>query len=160
MSQLSSKATVRAPLSRVWETIADVGTIAEWHPGVERSPVLSAHRTGLGAVRRVELYDGTSSVEEVTSLDEGRSLTVTMSEHSMPLSRGAATFEVEADGDERTLVTMTMDYEMKYGPLGWLMNAVMLRPIIGKLLASVLSGLDHHLVTGEHIGKDWAAASK
>lgn len=155
MSQLSSTATVRAPLARVWETIADVGTIAEW----QRSPVLSAHRTGLGAVRRVELYDGTSAVEEVTSLDEGRSLTVTMSEFSMPLSRGAATFEVEADGDERTLVTMTMDYEMKYGPLGWLMNAIMLRPIIGKLLASVLSGLDHHLVTGDHIGRNGVTAS-
>ena len=159
MSQLSSTATVRAPLTRVWETIADVGTIAEWHPGVERSPVLSTHRTGLGAVRRVELYDGTSSVEKVTSLEEGRSVTVTMSEHTMPLSRGAATFEVEADGDDRTLVTMTMDYEMKYGPLGWLMNAVMLRPILGKLLASVLSGLDHHLVTGEHIGQGWVATS-
>jgi len=158
MSQLSNTTTVRAPISRVWKTIADVGTIAEWHPGVERSPVLSAQLTGLGAARRVELYDGTSAVEEVTSLDEGRSLTVTMSEFEMPLSRGAATFEVEADGDDRTLVTMTMDYEMKYGPFGWLMNVVVLRPVMGKLLASVLSGLDHHLVTGEHIGKDWAAA--
>ncbi|MBN4049460.1 SRPBCC family protein [bacterium AH-315-N03] len=159
MSQLSRTATVRAPLARVWETIADVGTIAEWHPGVERSPVLSADRTGLGAIRRVELYDGTSAVEEVTSLDEGRSITLSMSDFTMPLSRGAATFEVEADGDDRTLVTMTMDYEMKYGPLGWLMNAVMLRPIMGKILASVLSGLDHHLVTGEHIGQNWVASS-
>ncbi len=160
MNQLSSAATVRAPITRVWETIADVGTIANWHPGVQRSPVLSTHRTGLGAVRRVELYDGTSAVEEVTSLDEGRSLTVTMSEFSMPLSHGAATFQVEADGDERTVVTMTMEYEMKYGPLGWLMNAIMLRPIIGKLLASVLLGLDHHLVTGNHVGKNGPTASK
>jgi carbon monoxide dehydrogenase subunit G len=154
MNQLSSIASVRAPLARVWETIADVGTIAAWHPGVERSPVLSAHRTGLGAVRRVELYDGSSAVEEVTSLDEGRSLTVTMSEHTMPMSHGAATFAVEPDGDGRTKVTMTMDYEMKYGPLGWLMNAVVLRPILTKLFASVLKGLDHHLVTGDDIGKN------
>ena len=160
MSQISRTAIIRAPLARVWETIADVGTIAQWHPGVERSPVLSTHRTGLGAIRRVELYDGTSAVEEVTSLDEGRSLTVSMSEFTMPLTRGAATFEMEADGTDRTRVTMTMDYEMKYGPFGWLMNALMLRPIIGKLLQSVLSGLDHHLVTGEHIGQNWVAASK
>jgi hypothetical protein len=127
---------------------------------VERSPVLSTNRTGLGAARRVELYDGSSVVEEVTSLDEGRAVTVSMSEFSMPLSRGAATFEVEADGDERTLVTMTMDYKMKYGPLGWFLNVVMMRPIMGKLLASILSGLDHHLVTGEHIGRNWVAEAK
>jgi len=156
MTQLSTTAAVHAPLARVWETIADVGTIAEWHPGVEHSPVLSTQRSGLGAVRRVELYDGSSSVEEVTSLEEGRSLSVTMSDHTMPLSRGVATFALEPDGDDRTLVTMTMDYDMKYGPLGWLMNAVMLKPIIGKLLVSVVSGLDHHLVTGERIEKGWA----
>ena len=160
MSQISKTATVHAPVARVWETVADVGSIAAWHPGVERSPVLSNHRSGLGATRRVELYDGSSAVEEVTSMEEGRALTVTMSEHSMPLSRGAATFEVKADGDERTLVTMTMDYDMKYGLLGALMNAVMLRPIIGKLLASVLSGLDHHLVTGENVGEGGVAAKK
>ncbi len=160
MSQLSSTATVHAPLARVWSTLNDVGTIAQWHPGVERSPVLSANPTGLGAARRVELYDGTSVVEEVTSLDDGRALTVTMSEYTMPLSRGAAMFEVEADGDGRTLVTMTMDYKMKYGPLGWLMNVLLMRPVMGKLLASILSGLDHHLVTGEHIGKDWVPAAK
>jgi len=160
MSQLSSTATVRNPLARVWETINNVGTIAEWHPGVERSHVLTSHEAGLGAVRHMEFYDGTSAKEEVTSLDEGRSVTVTMSEFTMPLSRGAVTFEVEADGDDRTLVTMTLDYGMKYGPVGWLMNVVMLRPILRKLFASVLAGLDHHLVTGEHIGQDWAAASK
>ncbi len=156
MHQLSYTTVVHAPIDRVWETLADVGSIANWHPGVARSPVLTAKRTGLGATRRIELYDGSTSVEEVTSLDEGRSVTVLMSEHSMPLAYGAATFAVTADGDDRTSVTMTMDYEMKYGPLGWLLNTLMLRRIMTKLLASVLAGLNHHMVTGEHIGQDWA----
>jgi len=96
-------------------------------------------------------------VEEVTSLDESRSVTVTMSEHAMPLSHGTATFKVEADGSDRTRVTMMMDYKMKYGPVGWLMNVLMLRRIMKKLLASVLAGLDHHLATGEHIDQNWVA---
>jgi hypothetical protein len=73
------------------------------------------------------------------------------------LSYGTSTFKVEADGNDRTRVTMTMDYKMKYGPFGWLLNVVMLRRIMKNLLASVLAGLDHHLVTGEHIGQNWAA---
>jgi uncharacterized protein YndB with AHSA1/START domain len=155
MSLVSKSAIVRAPHSRVWEAIADVGQIAQWHPGVERSPVVSNQRSGLGATRRVELYDGSSAVEEVTGLDEGRSLTVVMSEHSMPLSRGAATFVVEDAGDGTTRVTMSLDYEMKYGAFGWLMNNLMLRPIVGKLLSSMIAGLDHHLVTGEAIERGW-----
>ncbi len=39
------------------------------------------------------------------------------------------------------------------------MNAVMLRRILGKLLPSVLQGLDHHLATGEHVGKDGVPAA-
>ena len=57
-------------------------------------------------------------------------------------------------------MTMTMDYDMKYGPLGWLSNVVMLRRILGELLASVLAGLDQHLVTGEHIGENWVAEAR
>ncbi len=77
------------------ETVADVGTIAEWHPGVAQSPVITPQASGLGAARRVELYDGSTAVETVTSLEEGRSVTVLMSDHTMPLSHGAAAFEVE-----------------------------------------------------------------
>jgi ribosome-associated toxin RatA of RatAB toxin-antitoxin module len=153
MNQVSATTVVRSPIARVWETIADVGSIADWHPGVERSPVLSPNRTGLGATRRVELYNGSTAVEEVTSQDEGRSVTVLMSEHTMPMKYAAATFEVKADGDDRTLVTFSMDYEMKYGPVGWLINALMLRGILNKLFPSVLDGLDHHLLTGEQIGQ-------
>ena len=155
MNKVSAKATINAPIARVWETVADVGMIADWHPEVARSPVLSDHRTGLGATRRIELYDGSSVVEEVTALEERRSMTVTMSEHSMPLSVGMATFTVEAASDDRSTASMTMEYRMKYGPLGWLLNAVMLRRVMAKLLASVLTGLNHHLVTGEHIGENW-----
>ena len=159
MNHVSATTVVHVPIDRVWLTLADVGTIADWHPGVARSPVLTANRTGLGATRRIELYDGSTVVEEVTSLDESCSVTVTMSEHAMPLSHGTATFKVEADGSDRTRVTMMMDYKMKYGPVGWLMNVLMLRRIMKKLLASVLAGLDHHLVTGEHIGQNWVADS-
>ncbi len=157
MNHLSTTTVVNAPIDRVWQTLADVGTIAEWHPGVAHSPVLTSSRTGLGATRRIELYDGSTVMEEVTSLDEGRSVTVTMSEHAMPLSYGTATFKVEADGNDRTLVTMMMDYKMKYGPLGWLLNVLILRRMMKKLLASVLAGLGHHLVTGEHIGQNSVA---
>jgi len=155
MNQVTSTAIVNAPIARVWETIADVGTIADWHPGVAKSPVLTGHRTGMGAARRVELYDGGSSVETVTSLKEGHSVSVTMTDHTMPMSVGIATFAVEADGDERTRVSMTFAYEMKYGPLGWMLNVLMLRGIMVKVTSNTLAGLDHHLLTGEQIGKDF-----
>jgi ribosome-associated toxin RatA of RatAB toxin-antitoxin module len=159
MNNVTVTATVHSPIARVWDAIADVGTIADWHPGVEASPVLTENRTGLGAARRVELYDGSSAVETVTELVEGRRVTVLMSEHSMPMNHAAATFEIEADGADRTQVTFSIDYTMKFGPVGWLLNALMLRGVLNKLFANVLDGLDHHLKTNEPIGKGWTAAA-
>jgi uncharacterized protein YndB with AHSA1/START domain len=156
---LSHTTPIAAPISRVWQTLADVGTIAEWHLGVKASPVLSDAATGMGARRRIELYDGGTSIETVTAFEEGRSLTVTMSEHTMPMSRCLATFSVEADGPDAARVTFTMDYDMKWGPAGWLIDTVMLRRVLRGLQASVLAGLDHHLRTGEHIGEGWEPAA-
>ena len=159
MSKISVAAAVRAPSSQVWDMIADVGTIASWHPGVAKSAVLSGNRSGLGAKRRLELYQGGAAVEEVTAVVEGSSVTLAMSDHTMPLSRGEVAFELRADGDERTQVTMSLDYDMKYGPLGWLMNLLVLRPIMRKLFGAVIAGLEHHLLTGEKIGQNWKAPS-
>ncbi len=159
MNNVTATSTVNSPLARVWDAIADVGTIEDWHPGVERSPVLTDKRTGLGAARRVELYDGSSSVEKVTELVDGHRLTVLMSEHKMPMNYAAVTFEMEADGDDRTRVTFSIDYTMKYGPVGWLINALVLRRVLNKLFPNVLDGLDHHLQTDEHIGQGWSVAS-
>jgi len=154
MSLVESTTLIPAPVQQVWETLADVGSIADWHPGVAQSPVFSANRTGLGAARRIEMYDGNTAVETVTALEEGRAVAVTMSEHKMPMSRGVATFVVEADADG-TRVTMSMDYDMKFGPAGWLLDALLLRRVMKKLIPSVLDGLRHHLTTGEVIPEGW-----
>lgn len=156
MIQIRKTTSIQAPIHSVWRVIDDIGSIADWHPGVAQSPVLSEHASGMGAARRIELYDGSTAVETVTRYEKGRSLTVIMSEHSMPLSFGAATFSVEDKGQDQTEVTMTMDYKMKYGPIGWLLNTLMLEGIMHKLLTSVLAGLGHHIQTGEIIPQNWS----
>jgi hypothetical protein len=74
MSIVSASRTIHAPVSTLWAKIADVGGIQEWHPKVERSPLISSSATGPGATRRCEFYDGTSVVEEVVGFVEGESM--------------------------------------------------------------------------------------
>lgn len=159
MGTLSIERIIHAPREAVWKAIADVGYIHNWHPKVKASPVLSSSGTGVGAKRRCEFYDGSSVVEEVVAVEEGRSVRLSLSEFSMPFSRAAAVLEVEDVGDDKARITMTMDYETRYGPVGWLMDAAMIKPMMTSMLGEVLAGLDHHLRTGEYVGADGAAAA-
>ena len=43
---------------------------------------------------------------------------------------------------------------MKFGPLGWIMDKLVMSPSIRKTHKLVLNGLEQHIITGKVIGKD------
>jgi hypothetical protein len=47
-----------------------------------------------------------------------------------------------------------MDFQPKYGPLGWLMAQMIMKKQFANTLNRVLEGLDTHLQTGKIIGKN------
>ncbi len=154
MSKLTANIIIDAPPSEVWKSIGNVGEVHKWHPVVKTSPVLTDNATGIGATRMCNFHDGTSVVEKVIAIDEGKSVTLELSEFSMPFNtaHGVVTL-VELDGG-RTRVEMDFEYTTKYGPVGWLMDAAMIRPMMTKMFDKVLGGLKHHVQTGDYIGED------
>jgi len=155
MSIVSATRTISSSSASVWAAVADIGGVHKWHPKVRQSPLLSEANEGVGASRRCEFYDGTSVVEEVVEWVEGESLTIELSDMSMPLNKALATIRVIPRGPGSTDISFEMDYAVKYGPMGWLMDAVMMRRMMGQMFDLVLSGLDHHVVTGEDVAQDF-----
>jgi len=147
---------VHAEPNVVWPLLADVTLVADWHPSVQTVDLLSPSPTGLGAARRCNFYDGTSVREVVTELSEGKSVTVELSEFSLPMKHFEAQVSLSPAGGGTTQVTFEMRYEVKFGILGKAMNFLMVRGQMSKLLNTVLAGLDHHAATGDRIGQDFA----
>ncbi len=154
MTTVATTKEIAAPASSIWSVLADFGGVHRYHPRVAKSPLLSDENSGVGAKRRCEFYDDTSIVEEVTSWDEGRGFTVELSEISMPLKNVTARIGVEERGADRAAVTIEMTYTPKFGPVGWLMDRMMIRRMMPKMFASVLRGLEDHVRTGQEIGED------
>jgi carbon monoxide dehydrogenase subunit G len=154
MSTVSRTHVVRRPVAAVWGVLSDFSGVYRWHPKVERSPLVSANNEGLGATRVCHFYDGTSVTERVVEYRVRESMTIELSEFSMPLNRAAATLTVRPLADDTTEVTMSIEYDVKFGPLGWVMSSLMIQPMLGKMFEQVLSCLDRHVVTGESIGRD------
>lgn len=146
--------TIDLEQTQLWNILDDFGGIYRFHPAVERSPLLGRQRSGLGARRRCEFYDGSQVVEEIIDYQPGQQLTVDIVEGSLPLEQAQGTIALAPLQDGGTEVSFRIDYKPKYGPLGAVMDALVMRRSFRKLLARVLEGLETHARTGAVIGKD------
>jgi len=148
MSQVQQSQVINAPIAPTWAAVSKLGAVQDWHPNVARAEVLTAHDSGIGASRRVEFQDGRSAVETVIEESELHFTTMEMSASS-PLSRAVVTIRTEERSADTTEVTFSIEYGLKYGPIGWLIDAVMMKRLFGKVFSAALDGLSYHLETGK-----------
>jgi carbon monoxide dehydrogenase subunit G len=139
---------IDASAERVWAVLGRFMHIDDFHPRVSKVDVLSKDLTGVGASRRCHLKDGSSVVEKVVEWQAGRSYSVELSGFSQPLKKAIARFGFEPRGPDRSRVTMGMQYQVKYGPIGWMMGKAMMASMMGRLFLVVLSGLEERVVKG------------
>ena len=142
--------------SQVLELLADVTTVDKWNTHVKKVDLASTDKQGLGAARVCHFYDGTSLKETVTELDDSH-VKMIVSEFSLPLRDMNIEFTVKpstrhADGTD---LTFSANYNVKYGPIGYLLGVTVLKMKLHDVQTKVLAGIDHHLATGERIGKDF-----
>lgn len=148
MSKLTSQVRINAPREKVWEVLADLGGIYKWNPGVSRSYSTSESNGGEGATRHCDLQPGGYLEERAMDWREGEGFTIDVYESNLPLKRNVVKFAVSPEG-AGTVVTLTADYRLKYGPLGALMDALIVRRQYQKGFDDLLAGLKQYVEAGE-----------
>lgn len=152
MSQVSGQTRINAPAEKVWATLADLAAVQNYSPGVAKSYYTSDDKEGVGARRHCDLQNPGGWVEErVTEWDQGNTMTIEIYESNAPLKTAFAHFTL-TPGEQETTVDFDIEYQMKFGPIGALMDAIMVRSQFQNSVRSVLAGLKHHVETGEVIG--------
>lgn len=152
MSKIVVKRTVRASSTKVWEVISDYQNIFKFHPFVESVDRIGSIERGVGAKRQCNLYNNTHQVEEVIQWDEGKSFLV-KAENTSPfvyLTGGLAVVSIDSSRSE---LSVDLNYGLKWGLAGKLLDALVLRWALRYPLYKVLKSLDLYLETGEQIGK-------
>ena len=150
MSLVKRTQVVNGSIASTWAAVSKMGAVQDWHPNVASAVVLTEHDTGMGASRRVEFQDGNSVVETVIEESERQFTTVEMTESPM-IKNAFVTIRTKERSADTTDVTFSIDYSLKFGPIGWLIDAVMMRRIFRKVFGVALAGLSHHLETGEMV---------
>ena len=93
-------------------------------------------------------------VEEIIEWKEGQSYTVVLSENSVPIPNATATMGVNEIDPLHSEVYLEMSYTPKWGIFGRIIDVLMLRMVMRYVFNKVLKSLQHHVETGELIGKN------
>ena len=163
MTTFSTTIKVNAPKEKVWEVLADLGSIYKWNPGVSHSYSTSSETGGEGAMRHCDLQNAKGGSigylkERAFDWRDGDGFTIDIYESNLPLKRNHVKFDLKSNGDD-TIVTITPDYELKFGPLGVLADLLIGRRMLKKGMADMAAGLKHHIETGELVEKSVPATS-
>lgn len=150
MPYFEGQVTISAPKDKVWAILADLSSAERYIASVPRSYYTSSAKAGVGASRVCELRPAGSITETIVEWKEGEcyALEIIPGRIAPPFKKAIARFSLQAHG-ERTVVSFTYDYTLKFGALGRVFDILLVRSQLRKAVPEVLLGLKHYAETGQ-----------
>ena len=140
MGSFATETKIKAPVAEVWQTLADIGDIYQWNPGVEASHTTSEQCEGLGATRFCDLGGKNYLDEEVVTWQPNEKLTMRITGTNLPFAAADIRFTLRPEADS-TVVTVSPLYKLKFGVIGQLLDRVYVRKSYQKGMEGLLAGL-------------------
>ena len=144
MRILTDSVVIQAPIENVWAALADFGDVAAWAPYMRVSHLLGDQATGVGTRRAMQHELGFRFEERVTEWTEGEGIAFDVRKAPWPMTKVAESWRIEAV-DNGVQVTTRVEYDMKLGPAGRLLDAALVRFIVLREMRSGVLGLKAHV---------------
>lgn len=156
MAAQTRHVTIDAPRDHVWSIVADLEAIADWNPSIKSASRTSQSVQGVGESRSCELVPTGSVRETVRVFEPERRFVIDIvdSKGTPGMRGGGADIQLQDAGPDRTDVTITMNYQLGLGPIGFLMDRLVMRRMSRTVLERMTAGLKHHAETGETVTAD------
>lgn len=127
MATIHNEITVNAGIDKLWNILADLELLDKYDPTVKKSTLISTEKTGIGAKRKVLMLDGKNWFDEqVTVFKPNEALTYHLTACSFPIKGLKHSYSFENVGNQ-TKVKQVMEYTVKFGWLGKLLDVLMIR---------------------------------
>jgi len=128
---------------RIWEVLSDLQAVERYNPTVRSATLKGTLRRGVGAERVCDLRPKGRVVERVTHWEDGRAVGLEISESDWPIHYMRWVTRVEPS-ETGSVVTQKLDYAVKFGPLGWLLDRLVMKRKLSTTLDGVFAGLVAH----------------
>ncbi len=126
MTVLENSIRIDAPKERVWAILAALDALDQYDPGVARSEIISSEKNGIGAERRCDLRPGGWFKERVREWRPTEALSFELYDCTLPVRHLRHSYTLTEEG-ATTVVHQRMEYELKLGLLGKLMDRLVVR---------------------------------
>ena len=147
MTTIRHELRANCPREKVWALLADLEAVERYNPAVRTASVEGAQRTGVGARRACDLVPKGRVVERVTHWEDGRAVGLEVAESDWPIHFMRWVTRLEEEGGT-TRITQDLEYQVKFGPLGWLLDRLVMKKKLTANLDLVFAELVKHAENG------------
>jgi len=141
MAKIQNEITINAPIDRIWKALSNIGELEKYDPTVEKCAILSESESGIGAKRKVTMKDGKNWFEEKCTVSKpNEALTYELTNCSFPVQNLNHSYTFEQNGNQTT-VKQIMDYKVKFGFFGKILDSLVMRKQSDKGIKLFLGGL-------------------
>jgi len=140
MTTIHHEVQANCPPEKVWALLSDLEAVQRYNPTVRTATVRGARRTGVGAERACELVPKGRVVERVTHWEDGRAVGLEVAESDWPIHFMRWVTRLEPAG-ATTRITQSLEYKVKFGPVGWLLDNLVMKRKLTSTLDKVFASL-------------------
>ena len=147
MTLLDHEIHIAAKPEKVWDVLTDLEAVQHYNPGVKQARYNTELRAGVGAGRQCDLVPKGWVKERVTAWEPQKSFTMELYESQWPLVFMRWRTAITAYG-KGTRISQKMEYQVKFGLLGRLLDQLVMRKKLDKTLSEVFTSLKHYIEKG------------
>lgn len=146
---VSARTTIDNSRQAVWTLLRDFSNVQRWAPSVKSSHALGKAELGVGAGRHCVL-DGFGEIEEtITQWHEGHGFVYDVTPLG-PLATSYSRWWLADVGEGKTQLEVELSYNLRYGWVGRMLHALVMRKKLETSLSETLSAVKHEVENGEY----------
>lgn len=144
MGSLTQEIQIDASAKEVWKVLSNLGQFWQLNPAIVVSYLIGLKNRGVGTERYCYLGNGHFLEEIVIDWQEPKQLTTRIACTSLPFKSGDLQLEMREER-KSTVVTASSVYELEFGLIGRILDALFVGPTYAKHIADLLAGLKRHV---------------
>ncbi|MGI9284346.1 MAG: SRPBCC family protein [Pseudomonadales bacterium] len=152
MNEVTSEIEADISMQEAWEKLRDLSLPHNYVQGLTKTEITTERREGVGASRKVFSKSRPPLDETVVVWDEGHGFLLKLhqgdSDAQGPFKSSFFRYTIEHAGN-RTLLKNSMEYEMKWGLAGVILDKLFLRKVFRSVVRDVLIGQKAFYESGE-----------
>ena len=149
--EVSTSVVIDIPREQAWAKLRDISLPHNYVPGIVKTEIVSDNTEGIGASRYVYRNARSYIQETVEEWNEGHGFLIRLhkgDKPAPPFKLAWFRYQLDDQGEDRTLFTASMIFELPWGPLGAFLEKRM-AGIVKKTIADVACSMKLFYETGE-----------